>query len=183
MFNELNSYIAKNPERYLSRFNFSACELWLCTEICHILNFELTAPKNQGWFVYNEDYKRDISVYCDEKLLSHIEVKVVYPNYSLTAKKNWYGSLETKFSMLAEEYKPQKTNQLAWVYFIWTSQVDSLKRYNTMDLFFSKTIEDVTKMHKCSKLNFIDVLDSCIYWRGQKKRIVVKALELKFSFV
>ncbi|MGO2236165.1 hypothetical protein B6N13_00625 [Marinomonas sp. UCMA 3892] len=187
-FDDAIKHIMKNSEQYLYQFNFSACELWLCNELCKILNFEagtgVSSEKNE--FIYNEDKKRDLSIYHwdkngTEKLLEHIEVKVVYPKYLLSHKVNWLDSLVNKLDRSQLNFN-EYIGYHGWVFFVWTSDRTYSKKYpNPTDFFNRDTQEIKTKLPHCynSKTDFqcVDIIDGSFLWRGVTKRIVVKGMQ------
>ncbi|PSW71889.1 hypothetical protein C9J41_19145 [Photobacterium sp. GB-50] len=187
-FDDIITNLSNNTERFIYQFNFSACELWLCNEICRILNFEegdgTSAGKNE--FAYNEDNKRDISIYkslssSESSLLEHIEVKVVYPSQNLTRDENWLDSLVCKLDS-ASGNNDSSIGYHGWVFFVWTSDLKYSKKYPEPEMFFDKDVEFIqNKIGNCyespSRFKSIDVIDGNFEWRGEDKFIVVKGMQ------
>lgn len=185
-FNDTIKFISTHQETYLKRFNFAACELWLCTEICHFLNFnENTGISSKGEeFAYNEDRKRDISLYTGNRtplLTDHIEAKVVYPTNRLTTKDNWLYSLKNKI----EKSITNATHDVqyhGWVFGVWTSDDKYIKKHGDPATFFERdhnVIRERLKENYTSPSDFkyIDIMNGTFLWRGKEKRIVVKGFQ------
>jgi len=186
---EVCRYIWDHNEHYAKRFNFAACERWICTEICHIANFDLGFNASDGfedlqYSLYDEDEKRDLSLYQgygDKALLiKHIEVKVVYPLDSNESK--WFRPLVT--SMKSSLIK--RNDVEGWVFLVWTSGTKKKDKYRSPDSFFY-SIEKYLKTARSQAflehlfipdMNFIPVAETNFIWCGGPKRIVVKALRI-----
>jgi len=191
LFDYSSQLLMSKPENYYSRFNYAACELWLCTEICHAINHEgqgLQLVSQGDLFLYNEDYKRDLTLYSSGRALTpkietHIEVKVVYP----VSKGKCLESMDSLFNKLASSFN--FGHQLeGWVYLVWT------QHYNlTADEFFDSRIswiqEDIKlkgeqyeqsnkKSPYFSELKTIT--EGILKWRGMDKIIIVKAIAFSF---
>ncbi|MEB8288048.1 hypothetical protein OKT24_20045 [Aeromonas veronii] len=191
-FNSIINDISLNQDRYLARFNFSACELWLCTEICYLLNFKDTygISTKDNEFAYNEDCKRDISFYNDAEsttLSDHIEVKVVYPNgkYRVTSKNNWLDNLLNKLNHSKMD-APLQVNHHGWVFGVWTSDERYTKHFSTPEDFFKNDYDLiharlVEKHSSPSSFKYVDIMDDTLMWRGIEKRIVVKGFQFTRS--
>lgn len=187
-FNDVIEYIKENPEKYIYNFNFSACELWLCNEICRILNFENSKGivKDDKEFAYNEDHKRDLSIYKSinknkSNLLEHIEVKIVYPSQFLHHQNNWLDSLFNKLDCSSTK-KMAHNGYHGWVFFVWTSDDKYKKILPDSDSFFTRDtsfIHDKIGFRYTSETGFrcVDILDDSFMWRGEEKRIVVKGMQ------
>ncbi|WP_206744033.1 hypothetical protein, partial [Vibrio cyclitrophicus] len=182
-FDDVIMYMRENSLSYLHQFNFSACELWLCNEICKILNFDVenSVSSLRKEFVYNEDNKRDISIYNETselKLLEHIEVKVVYPTNKLTHKINWLDSLKNK---LEGSSNVSSCGLNGWVFYVWTSCDKYKKLYPDPLTFFQRDAYDISQKLgseyvSVSEFQCLDIIDDNFLWRGEEKRIVVKGM-------
>ena len=190
LFSESSSVLNRKANSYLPRFNYAACELWLCTELCHIINFEglnLHTDSNGEVFIYNEDCKRDLTLYSDghssppQKLL-HIEAKVIYPT---SGCKNDIQNLCNKLNKSRNSAYMQE----GWVYLVWTEnhnirpdrffndRIDKLKQTIESN---KATLEDGNNLTSvCSDVH--EICDGNICWRGSKKRIIVKAIAFSFE--
>ncbi len=182
-------YIWDHNEHYAKRFNFAACERWICTEICHIANFDLgfnamAVHEDLQYSLYDEDEKRDLSLYQgygnNALLIKHIEVKVVYPLDGNESK--WFRPLLT-----AMRNSLIKQNDVeGWVFLVWTSGVKKKEKYRSPDDFFN-SIKKYLKTERSQALlehvfipdmNFLPVAETNFIWCGGPKRIVVKALRI-----
>ncbi|QCR38354.1 hypothetical protein [Nissabacter sp. SGAir0207] len=190
---EICRHIGAQPGRYARRFNFASCELWLCTEICHIFNFDLghahfPALGDGRYFLYNEDDKRDLSLYRDlsqdegafqHQLLTHIEAKVAYPNQN--PPKNWLKSLTMKMA----KYRGAGVALEGWVFLTWTSD-DKYKKTPQPEQFFANVEAQLLGEEALGLLGETwvveperyPVIDEVFEWRGRPKRIVVQALRI-----
>ncbi|MEY0629967.1 hypothetical protein AB7441_23730, partial [Providencia rettgeri] len=123
-FRYLCEYLANKNSHYGSRFNYASCELWLCQEACQIINFgdrNYHLNPEIPFFCYNEDKKRDLSFYTiddkgEPKLISHIEVKLIYPT-SISDKTSKIKELVDKL-MNAKNANSIKSG---WIFLIWTN--------------------------------------------------------------
>lgn len=191
LFDYSSQLLMSKPENYYSRFNYASCELWLCTEICHAINHEgqgLQQVSQGDFFLYNEDYKRDLTLYSSGRALTpkietHIEMKVVYP----VSKAKCLESMENLFNKLARSFN--FGHQLeGWVYLVWT------QHYNlTPDDFFDSRISWIQEKIKSKgkvdeqsnkKMTYFSeiktIADGILKWRGMDKRIIVKAIAFSF---
>ena len=192
LFNQTSSLLNARAEHYLPRFNYSACELWLCTEICHLVNYDdgkLQALSAGDNFIYNEDYKRDLTLYAAGKsdrptILLHIEVKLIYP----VSRSGFNESIDSLCLKLKNSYHGNY-HQEGWVYLVWTQHYAI-----SPEIFFASRSEWI-QTHLAEKTraddnnNLLslfctglqDIADGTINWRGEEKRIVVKALAFSFG--
>lgn len=179
-------------EHYLPRFNYSACELWLCTELCHLINYDggqLQVLSGGDYFIYNEDYKRDLTLYGQgtthrPTILSHIEVKLIYP----IARSGFNEAIDSLYLKLKNAYH-NDYHQEGWVYLIWTEHYSL-----SPEAFFASRIEWI-QSHLAERTvsdsenrplspiytGVQDIVDGAINWRGEEKRIVVKAMAFSFG--
>lgn len=192
LFSQSSKMLNDRAEYYFPRFNYSACELWLCTELCHLINFEggnLQASSDGEAFLYNEDYKRDLTLYLSgrsgsPKIASHIEVKIIYP----VARSKFDESVDNLFQKLKSSFHADY-NQEGWIYLVWTQHYSS-----TPESFFKSRIEWLEE--QLGSKEFLDhennqlrpyysqvhgIADGSINWRGEDKRIVVKAIAFSFN--
>lgn len=186
---EVCRYILANDERYARRFNFAASERWICTEICHIVNFDLglnplEETEDKQYSLYDEDEKRDLSLYQGynerAKLIKHIEVKVVYPMDG--HKSKWFKPLlSTMQTSLNKLYDTE-----GWVFLVWTSGVRKRDKYRTPESFFD-SIKKYIKSERTKELlgnvflpdlHFLSVAETNFTWCGAPKRVVVKAMRV-----
>lgn len=181
-FEDVCAYFKNNESRYISNFNFSACELWLCNEICKVINFDLKLQESSkgSLFCYNEDQKRDLSIYTSRpdgyaELLEHIEVKLIYP--TTKSKSDIYQDDLINKIICTHKGSHQVSG---WVFFIWT---DHYKGKYTPENFtadkvdnFKQSIADRVLDLQVNNLHHI--IDDYIHWRGEEKRIVVNALTI-----
>ncbi|MEA9392777.1 hypothetical protein SJI19_19935 [Acerihabitans sp. TG2] len=182
-------YIWEHNEHYAKRFNFATCERWICTEICHIANFDLGFTPMEGhddqrYSLYDEDKKRDLSLYQgygdEASLIKHIEVKVVYP-FGCNESK-WFRPLINGMNSRLVEHSEVE----GWVFMVWTSGVKKRDKYRSPDEFFN-SIEKYLKTARSQALlghvfmpdmDFLPVAETNFIWCGAPKRIVVKALRI-----
>ncbi|MEA9390279.1 hypothetical protein SJI19_06915 [Acerihabitans sp. TG2] len=192
LFSQSSSILNESSEHYLPRFNYSACELWLCTELCHLINFEghkLQALSDGDLFLYNEDNKRDLTLYSSgktkqPKILTHIEVKVIYP----VAKSKFDNAINNLYQKLKSS-RHSDYNQEGWIYLVWTqhyavpledffvSRIEWLKESLDSKAFFDHE-DNQLRPHYAQVHN---IADGSIAWRGEKKQIVVKAIAFSFA--
>lgn len=184
--NRVCDFLKEKKEWYLPRFGYSACELWLCSEICNILNFdhELSFHKTQSnLFCFNEDRKRDLTVYesiTENKynISSHVEVKLLYPAYS---KKK----VNTKLCELEKSLyrNAVRSGDNGWIFIIWTSAKTG--NYKDGDSFFEEMhsnikcwVEKNEIKYSLSEQGLIYIFGDEFDWRGIKKEIIVKAVAI-----
>lgn len=192
LFAQASLMMQKKSEHYFSRFNYSACELWLCTEICQIINFDdgnLQGASRGEWFLYNEDYKRDITLYSNgtentPKISSHIEVKLIYP----TVRSKFENAIESLYKKLHSSYNHGYVQE-GWVYLVWTQSYSTPSE----DFFESREawIREIIGQKEILDCNGLkmspaftrlhDITEGTLFWRGKEKQIIVKAMS--FSFV
>lgn len=182
IFDFICAHFNGNPQRYASNFNFSACELWLCNEICNIANFELLNRSDENLFLYNEDHKRDLSLYAHrsngyDELLHHIEVKLIYPT-TKSVSDNAIALLLNKL----RSANPNNKNS-GWIFLVWTSDHKYLNRYSANDFFAQKTRDIESTLQQADPQYVIthraEFVDGTLRWKGQDKRITVKALAIR----
>lgn len=184
-FKRMSDFIKSNQEWYGKRFSYSACELWLCVEICNILNFDhptLSFVKTgENKCCFNEDNKRDLSIYNDDlrTMENHIEVKLLYPSYGKIKSELKINEVFDKFNNNIIE----GVSCSGWFFFIWSS----LKKgsFENAEDFFKYKEEQVKEIAKKNK-NFKNaipeienILTHSFSWRNTEKEIVVKAMSLK----
>lgn len=189
LFSQSSSVLSHKAKNYLPRFNYAACELWLCTELCHIINFDelnLHGISNGDIFIYNEDCKRDLTLYSEgqsdsPRKLLHIETKVIYPS---SKGKNAVKHLCNKLNRTRNAEYIQE----GWVYLVWTQHynISPEKFFNDRIEWLKEVVElnTLTDKHG-NQLNAIysdthDICDGDICWRGAKKKIIVKAIAFSF---
>ncbi|GKW13750.1 hypothetical protein PEC301899_40320 [Pectobacterium carotovorum subsp. carotovorum] len=182
-FKMVCDFLRDNNKWYLKRFGYAACELWLCSEICNILNFDHDLSFNnteEDKICFNEDKKRDLTVYesSSDKILSHIEVKLLYPSYTRSKRKEKMYELEKKLSR-----DMAKPGDSGWIFMIWTSA--NHKRYIDRNAFFDESISDINEYineshmpYAVSQLDVINIFDDEFDWRRGKKRLTVKAIAI-----
>lgn len=188
-FYDVVKTMSQTQSSYLSNFNFSACELWLCNEICNMLNFgEFDSVKQcNNEFIYNEDCKRDLSIYSGSedselRLLEHIEVKVVYPSQKIEHKNNWLDSVINKLKKSVTN--TPNVGLSGWVFFVWTSCDEYIRLCPEPESFYGRDIQKISArlsedFISSSEFKCINILDGFIHWRGKDKRIVVKGMEFR----
>lgn len=176
--NDVCAFFRENQDWYLTRFGYAACELWLCAEICNILNFDhpsAFAKQGSKKFCFNEDKRRDLTIYDDAiqsgHISSHIEVKLLYPSYSAKKKK----------TKLHELIKKQANSE--WIFMIWTSTWSG--SFKNKHDFFTAALADIADYaheypvgNTLSQSAAIDVIDGTFDWRDVRKEIAVKAISL-----
>ncbi|KHS78711.1 MULTISPECIES: hypothetical protein [Pectobacterium] len=175
-------FLRDNQEWYLKRFGYAACELWLCSEICNILNFDHNASLDKlNKFCFNEIEKRDLTIYENTanglaKMLSHIEVKLLYPAYQKSKKKGKLDELVKKLSSDSE-----KLGKSGWIFMVWTSA--NAGSYKESSDFFNDAFEEIKKYfdmknndYVTSSFGVIDIIGDVFGWRGGEKEIIVKAI-------
>lgn len=191
LFNSSSDTLNRHSDHYFPRFNYSACELWLCTEICHIINAGekgLQSLSGGEVFLYNEDGKRDLTLYSSGEtdapvIEKHIEVKLIYPtdNYTFISSVN---DLCRKLSQSLD-----KTYRLeGWVYLVWTQHYAI-----SPDAFFETRLNRLTEVVNAREyigasgikyrpiFSMVkDIAEGCLTWRGQEKKIIVKAVAFSF---
>ena len=165
-------FIASKKEQYGKRFGYSACELWLCVEACNILNFDSDASfanNKESKCCFNEDGKRDLSIYDDELniIANHIEVKMLYPSYGSAKSKNKINEVFDKFNSSA----PACAKNLAgWFFLIWSSMNKGTFEYS--EDFFEKSIRQIEDLavgddnFRDNKTEVLPVLKENFKWRG-----------------
>ena len=176
-------FLVDNKEWYLKRFAYAACELWLCAEICNILNFDhassfSTLASNK--FCFNEDAKRDLTVYDSQTggVLSHIEVKLLYPGYSLSKRASKITELFSKI-----EGNKQRKVDSGWFFIIWIST--NCRSYKTSEAFFDDAFSEIKYWMEKSDVDYclseygmIDVIGDHFLWRNEEKEVIVKAIAI-----
>jgi len=178
-------FIASKKEWYGKRFGYSACELWLCVEACNILNFDSDASfvnNKENKCCFNEDGKRDLSIYDDELniIANHIEVKVLYPSYGSAKSENKIKEVFDKFNI---NDSACSENLHGWFFLIWSSM--NKGSFLSPENFFSQTIQKIENLavndrnFAGNKLEMIPVLKEIFKWRGADKEIVVQAVSVK----
>lgn len=190
LFSESSSSLKLKAQSYFPRFNYAACELWLCTELCHIINFgelNLHSESKGDIFIYNEDCKRDLTLYSDglnskPKKLLHIEAKIIYPS---SGRYNTIKDLCNKLNRT----RTSDYIQEGWVYLVWTQHY-GIQPDNFFDdriKWMKEAIEsnDFIDKHG-NKLKAIyseihEICDGELRWRGSEKRIIVKAIAFSFE--
>ena len=181
-FYDVTKSLCNEPNRNARRLMGAACEDWLKREICSILNFESGegVQPDRGEFVYDEDEKRDISIYRDTekgvKLLHHVELKVVYPGYSRTTQAEWVNSLQEQLERARGEGESGGARRHGWVFGVWTDYYKNVDQ----NRFFSETSkclrevfseQEYTTQHSFSMEG---VLDEWLPWRGGRVEVVMK---------
>ncbi|EOZ9392538.1 hypothetical protein [Enterobacter cancerogenus] len=190
LFSQSSSALSNHAKKYLPRFNYSACELWLCTELCHIINFDglnLHRDSNGDTFIYNEDCKRDLTLYSEghsdkPKKLLHIEAKVIYPS------SNCKNSIKHLCDKLNRTRNIEYTQE-GWVYLVWTQHYNILPEnfFNDRIKRLKEAVElNISTDEYGNKLNVMysdihEICDGEILWRGNHKRIIVKAIAFSFT--
>ena len=194
LFTSSSDILKSHSDHYFPRFNYSACELWLCTEICHIINAgeQGLQQRSRGKvFLYNEDKKRDLTLYSSGEtkkpvIEKHIEVKVIYP-----VSKSKFGSsiysLCKKLSKTLDATYPLE----GWVYLVWTQHYKI-----SPDEFFETRLDWLTtavnekeyfgdsgKQYQPVFSEIKEIAEACLTWRGQEKRIIVKAIAFSLHAV
>ncbi|ROP62231.1 hypothetical protein EDF81_0714 [Enterobacter sp. BIGb0383] len=192
VFNQSSLMLNDRSTHYYPRFNYSACELWLCTELCHLINFEegnLHTASDGEVFIYNEDYKRDLTLYQSgttnqPEMVKHIEVKVLYP----VTRSGFEDSVENLYQKLKKSLHAD-SSQEGWIYLVWTqhyrvsaddffaSRIEWLKEHLAVKALFNDNNTRLNPLYSGLR----DICDGSIIWRGEEKRIVVKAIA--FSFI
>lgn len=178
-------FIASKKEWYGKRFGYSACELWLCVEACNILNFDSDtsfANNKENKCCFNEDGKRDLSIYDDELniIASHIEVKVLYPSYGHAKSKNKIKEVFDKFNM---DDSPCSENLHGWFFLIWSSM--NKGSFSSPEDFFAKNIQKIEDLvivnnkFAGNRLETLPFLKETFKWRDTEKEIIVQAVSVK----
>jgi hypothetical protein len=134
-------------------------------------------------FCFNDDSKRDLTVYESTSvntanILSHIEVKLLYPAYSLSKRTSKITELLSKI-----ECNKNRVADSGWFFIIWTSV--NRGHYKSSDAFFDDALSDirfwVEKSHSSyhlSSCGMTNIINGCFDWRGDKKEIIVKAVAI-----
>lgn len=178
-------FIASKKEWYGKRFGYSACELWLCVEACNILNFDSDASfsnNKENKCCFNEDGKRDLSIYDDELniIANHIEVKVLYPSYGAKKSENKIKEVFDKFNMSDSACSE---NLHGWFFLVWSSM--NKASFSSPEDFFAKSIQKIENLvikdtnFSGNKLETMPVLSEIFKWRDTEKEIVVQAVSIK----
>lgn len=187
LFSQSSLMLNDRANHYLPRFNYSACELWLCAEICHLVNYDggnIQSISDGDIFLYNEDFKRDLTLYSGgitnkPTILHHIEVKLIYP----TAVSKFTESVNSLYDKIYNSGHSDY-NQEGWVYLVWTQHYDI-----SPDVFFESRVEwlksllDSKECYDKENKKLItlyshlhDIAEGSIKWRGENKKIIVKAI-------
>lgn len=173
------SYIKENEDWYLKRFGYAACELWFCVEACNILNFDHSLYSfealNNGMFCFNEDDKRDITIYNrDQSINTHIEAKLLYPAYGLSKSNKKINEVFDKF----DTYKIKGNEKReGWFILVWSSLNKGKYKENESECFFNNNIKRIAEMSKNSEIIVLDVLNNRFKWRSYNKEIIVKVVK------
>lgn len=175
------SYIKEKEDWYLKRFGYAACELWFCVEACNILNFDHPLYSfealNNGKFCFNEDDKRDITIYNrDQSIDSHIEVKLLYPAYGQSKTNKKINEVFDKFNTYPLKRDEKREG---WFILIWSSANRGSHKEDDSEGFFNDAIERITSLNQSSELSVMDVLNNSFKWRSYSKQIIVKAVKIK----
>lgn len=184
-FYDVTQYLSRNSAHAVRRVMGAACENWLRTEICAILNFECESGVStaDGEFAYDEDEKRDISIYKESAgvpiLRHHIELKVVYPSYALTPSADWVTALQLQLERQSKETEPDDCRRHGWVFGIWYSRyqgkVDQGEFFSQMSSCLQQVFGEkmYTTQHKYSAE---PVFEERLNWRGKEMDVVMRAI-------
>lgn len=191
LFNTSSDRLKAHSAHYFPRFNYAACELWLCNEICHLVNAGENGVQQMSdgdVFLYNEDAKRDLTLYtggrtATPEIKKHIEVKVAYP----VEKSKFLDSIrnlrEKLTPSLDAEYRLE-----GWVYLVWTQHYAiSPDAFFETRLHWLKTELASGEYRGASGITYQpmfstvkEIAEGNLTWRGQDKHIVVKAVAFSF---
>lgn len=180
-FYDVKKFLSSHPSSSAQRLMGSACENWLRTEICSILNFEngKGISKHSEEFAYDEVEKRDISIYKGNEspqLLHHIELKVVYPSYSLTPNAEWITSLRRQLERPLKTNEPINVRRHGWVFSIWTTYYSHI----APESYFQKITDCLTNSFEVNEYTAQHdfraelILDAECPWRGATTQVILK---------
>lgn len=187
-FEFITEHLARPEKEYKYNFNYAACELWLCNEICKALNQNpsIWGAEDDKAYAYNERQKVDIGLFDEQGEFSEIvEVKVVYPalgEYSLENRDNYLSKLKNKLEN-ERNIRQGDLDYHGWVFYVWTSYEEYEKRFVDPAVFFAAhSPNHITKVlgagfESADGFEMRDILDEVILWRGDKKTITVKAIQ------
>lgn len=184
-FERVCEYFSNHKKWYSKRFSYSACELWLCVEACNILNFDhekAFSLSEDSKYCFNEDAKRDLTIYntLNDEVISHIEVKLLYPSYSLS-KSNM--KIQEVFDKFKNKKANEQCNLSGWFFLIWSSL--NKGAYITSEKFFNdkvnqiKLMTDENENFSFDESNYTHVLEDVFKWKEGTKEIIVKAIYVK----
>ncbi|MDV5140222.1 hypothetical protein [Chimaeribacter arupi] len=190
-FYEVSDRLKAHSAHYFPRFNYAACELWLCNEICHLVNAGengLQQMSDGDVFLYNEDNKRDLTLYTagrniKAEIQKHIEVKVAYPH----SKSDFMGEIKSLCKKLSKSLDKQYRLE-GWVYLVWTQYYAiSPDAFFETRLHWLKTELTSGEYRGASGITYQpmfstvkEIAEGNLTWRGQDKHIVVKAVAFSF---
>lgn len=186
-FERVCCYFSEKKEWYSKRFSYSACELWLCVEACNILNFDHEKAfclEEERKYCFNEDAKRDLTIYntFTDEVISHIEVKLLYPSYSLSKSNK---KIQEVFDKFKNNKANDECNLSGWFFLIWSSL--NTGSYITSEKFFSDKMNQIKLMaekDECfsfNENNLTHVLEDVFKWKEGTKEIIVKAIYVENS--
>ncbi len=191
-FYDVISYLNQNDElqdnhsHYLRRFFGSANENWLRTEICAILNFDTHGgiPNKEKEYAYDEDEKRDISIYSikrdendeyvKDELQHHIELKCF--SSGLPGEASIRKTLEDLKRQLSTDSYPSSKKH-GWMFF-------TKSNYHNIELklYFErakKLIQEVFPKDSYTTLHnytLEHVISGKFDWCGEEAELNIKAL-------
>lgn len=179
-FYDVKDFLSSNPSS-AQRLMGAACENWLRTEICSILNFEngKGISRHDEEFAYDEDEKRDISIYRGNEspqLLHHIELKVAYASYSTAKHTEWIKSLKKQLERPAKASEPNNVQRHGWIFSIWTTyniHIEPQEYFQGIQhrLTNSFTTDEYTEQ---PEFRTEQILDTVLPWRGSTTRVIMK---------
>ena len=182
-FRSVCRFIKEREMWYATRFSYASCELWLCVEACNIINFddEDMALSKKDMFCYNEDNKRDLTIYKNntEEKIAHIEVKLLYSGYSYLKSRNKIDEVFDKFNKTFDN--ENETLESGWIFMIWSSSKCGSNK-NPDDFFknsmknIKESIEERSEGFSIDDSHLVGVIDKEFKWRNDYKRIIVKAV-------
>ncbi len=177
----------KEKEEHTSKILIGpACENWLRSESNFALNFNDSefGALNCNEFCYEEDKKRDITIYSDsdDPIVTHaIEIKAVYPAGNGTISSKWLNKLHEQLSRPLHSDETKKTSHIGLIFAIWTSSYNCTPREyfsrlsSLIESKFSSTIYTTQDKYKFRPI----IHETSIDWREADMKVAMSALYIK----
>ena len=178
-FYDVQRNMAERQEAVAFRLMDCACEQWLNAEIRAILNSPDTKSlkSKKGDYAIGEEGRRDISVYSRGRLSHHMEVKVIYPQYSQKSVTDRLGTLNEQLAKMPVDADMTNLRRVGLVFGVWTSMNSGGGKPEAFFGDFRQALQDHfedSPFKNPHGFRSVGMVDTEIEWAGEPVRVVMK---------
>lgn len=178
-FYDVQRNMSERQEAVALRLMDCACEQWLNAEIRAILNSPDTTglKSKKGDYAIGEEGRRDISVYTGGKLSHHMEVKVIYPQYSQKNVTERFGTLNEQLAKMPISANSTNLRGVGLVFGVWTSMNSGGAKPEAFFQDFRQAIQyhfEDSPYKNPHRFRSVGIVDTEIEWAGELVRVVMK---------